>query len=350
MKSLSYGLTLVFLLMTVKMTGESDAIITHDIENSKFISASFVSDEFAWLVIRNGRDLVRTFSGGRQWGTISGEAVNGFGEISFINRLDGWATGSKGSVWKTTNGGEVWEFIAKLDPHSERGFIATQAKFIDKDHGWILEVPHYLWQTKDGGKHWQVSPILNENEKRYADIVKFTFTDPETGWLACERSTVLKTTDGGKKWKVLKIPTDQLNLTVHDIVFVSDNVGWVLVGDNVYQTLDGGESWRLQSPSQSRPVISSLFFLDENNGWAAGYSNIFVENVRSADEIKGKILRTSDGGRTWSEVWVNTSEKQYYYVHFSDQIHGWLISADKVYRTNNAGRSWGIVYKIPVVD
>jgi photosystem II stability/assembly factor-like uncharacterized protein len=144
---------LTLLLAAIKVGGERDAVSVRDIENSKFISASFVNSESAWLVTRYGRDLARTISGARQWETTSGEAVNGFGETSFVNKLDGWATGSKGSVWKTTNGGESWELMTKLVPHSERGFIVTQAKFIDKLHGWILEAPHYLWQTKDGGRH-----------------------------------------------------------------------------------------------------------------------------------------------------------------------------------------------------
>src|SRR5262249_35017200 len=217
--------------------------------------------------------------------------------------------------------------------------------FIDELHGWILEMPHYLWRTEDGGRSWQVySP---STESHSIDFAGFTFIDSKIGWLACDRGMVLKTIDGGKNWEALRILGPSPNFVVLDIHFLNDKVGWALVGGDVYCTLDGGASWQLQSSLKSRSAISSLFFLDENNGWAAGHTNILIENITSADGEKGKILRSYNAGKTWNNVEVNINESRFLHIYFPDNIHGWLFSDDKVYRTNDGGDSWNAVLKIP---
>lgn len=348
MKTLTSLLIFILLLNShsIRMNYGSNSIgMNADLDSSLFLGASFFGDYSAWLVTRYGRELITSFDGGGRWNTISADAVNGFGQVSFISQLEGWATGSKGWVWKTINGGGKWNAISKLEPHNAEGFIAAQAMFTDELHGWVLESPHYLWSTKDGGRNWKAySPLVNGE---YTDLIKFTFVDSKTGWLACDKRVILKTTDGGNVWKVLRIPGPSPNLSVYDIFFLNDKTGWALVGDSIYHSVNGGETWQLQSPSGSRPVILSLFFLDKNVGWAAGYTNIYAENIKSADEVKGELLRSIDGGKTWENVTVHPNEERFLRIHFSDHFHGWLISEDKVYRSSNAGKSWDVVYKFP---
>lgn len=346
MKILTFLLVIIFLLITDipdMSEGKESSTGQTNLDNSLFLSSSFIGSEHAWVVPRYGRDLLLTSNGGKQWRTISSTDVDGFGQVYFINKLDGWATALEGWVWRTTDGGINWSPICKINSHRKYGFFANQAKFIDNFHGWILEAGNYLWRTDDGGRSWQVYSTFSERHQ--ADITGFTFIDSKIGWSACDKRTVLKTIDGGSSWRMLSIPTPQ-NPAVYDICFLNERVGWILVGDDIYRTLDGGESWQLLSPSQSRSSISAFIFLDENNGWAAGTNNLRVEKLKSA-EIKGKVLRTNDGGKTWNNVEINTTESRFLDIYFSDLTHGWLISMDKVYRTKDGGNTWDTVLKIP---
>jgi photosystem II stability/assembly factor-like uncharacterized protein len=69
--------------------------------------------------------------------------------------------------------------------------------------------------------------------------------------------------------------------------------------------------------------------------------------MTSPSNIKGVILRTSDSGRTWTSIKIDSKENVFSQVYFSDINHGWLISLDNIYRTNDGGQSWKKVLKIP---
>jgi photosystem II stability/assembly factor-like uncharacterized protein len=56
----------------------------------------------------------------------------------------------------------------------------------------------------------------------------------------------------------------------------------------MYETRDGGETWELIKTVSWDGQFS---FIDEQNGWAI---------ARNQDEIA--LVRTEDGGRTWSQL------------------------------------------------
>src|SRR5687768_16848686 len=49
-----------------------------------------------------------------------------------------------------------------------------------------------------------------------------------------------------------------------------------------------GETWQML-PTPPTPRVDDIFFVDQNNGWAAGGGS-------------GNILKTTDGGDTWTVV------------------------------------------------
>ena len=80
---------------------------------------------------------------------------------------------------------------------------------------------------------------------------------------------------------------------------------------------------------------SCISFIDAHRGWAL--SNI---------EGKGKVLRTSDGGRTWSIIstlksadpeWDFTSASK---IVFIDELHGWIIETFSAWYTLDGGLNW----------
>jgi len=80
---------------------------------------------------------------------------------------------------------------------------------------------------------------------------------------------------------------------------------------------------------------SCISFIDAHRGWAL--SNI---------EGKGRVLRASDGGRTWSIIstlksghpgWSFSLPSK---IVFTDQVHGWIIETFSAWYTLDGGLNW----------
>lgn len=101
-----------------------------------------------------------------------------------------------------------------------------------------------------------------------------------------ERGQILLSDDQGNSWRQSPVPT-RANLTA--VFFLNAQLGWAVGHDQVIlRSEDGGETWtRVHwAPEKEQPLLD-VWFRDANEGFAVG--------------AYGTILRTSDGGRTWSE-------------------------------------------------
>lgn len=88
----------------------------------------------------------------------------------------------------------------------------------------------------------------------------------------------------------------------------------------------GPEGWkRLETPTADD--LYGVFFRDESQGWVTG-SN-------------GVILKTSDGGKTWSKQ-VSGTTAQLNAVNFlPDGLHGWIAGSDGlILSTDDGGATW----------
>jgi photosystem II stability/assembly factor-like uncharacterized protein len=101
-----------------------------------------------------------------------------------------------------------------------------------------------------------------------------------------ERGEVLLSDDQGQTWRQSEVPT-RSNLT--GVFFLNAQLGWAVGHDEVIlRTEDGGETWTRQhfAPEKEQPLLD-VWFADADNGFAFG--------------AYGAILASHDGGRTWSE-------------------------------------------------
>ncbi|MBQ4203531.1 MAG: hypothetical protein II655_07505, partial [Thermoguttaceae bacterium] len=83
---------------------------------------------------------------------------------------------------------------------------------------------------------------------------------------------------------------------LNDLCFVSATTGWV-VGDRgtILKTTDGGATWTAcESPTDAN--LYGVSFLDANFGLAVGGRS------QTSTVGQGVALRTTDGGATWSEI------------------------------------------------
>jgi len=71
------------------------------------------------------------------------------------------------------------------------------------------------------------------------------------------------------------------------------------------------------------PALQAIQFVDQGHGWAAG---------------AGRIMATSDGGRTWTRQYSGTAAVAQ--LDFTDAAHGWAAGQGTLLRTTDGGATW----------
>lgn len=103
------------------------------------------------------------------------------------------------------------------------------------------------------------------------------------------------------------------------IAYLAGNRGLIM------KTTDGGETWS-KLPSQTTRNLFSITFTDQNNGWCAGEEGI--------------ILHTTNGGSTWTQQ-SSPIATHLNSIIFIDANNGWACGPlGKILVTNNGGTTW----------
>lgn len=129
---------------------------------------------------------------------------------------------------------------------------------------------------------------------------------------------------------IKSLPSEILPLTPHSLLLDIVNTGerLVAVGDRgaVVISVDGDEWAQVQTPT--RAALTAVDFADTQNGWAVGHDAV--------------ILRTRDGGRSWSlQNFEPELEKPFLDVLFLDADRGFAVGAyGLIYVTADGGETW----------
>lgn len=151
-----------------------------------------------------------------------------------------------------------------------------------------------------------------------------------------ERGTVLLSDDGGASYRqAQRVPAAA---TLTGVSFVNAQLGWA-VGHwgLILSTQDGGENWAIQRSDlgNDQPLLAVHFF-DERRGTAVGLWSL--------------ILRTEDGGKTWQTVAPPTTDQTRRFdlnlYHLFPGRTGELYACaeqGKLLKSTDTGRSWSLL-------
>ncbi len=249
----------------------------------------------------SGTTLLRTTRRGAPWqpvridGALPGlTAVNGtILGAAFPDADTGWVVGYSGLaprlVLRTTDAGRTWANQA----------LGTAPSYIDAIGCWDTRratiaslTEHTLYTTRNGGQRWAAAP--NPAPRRY--LWAITWTDSATVYIPTDSAVYLLSRDAGRSWRALPTPGGD-NLLASRPCFTSAAVGYWAAGRGLWQTTDGGRTWRFTDlEAQSSPMRENGFadaglyavsFRNARNGWAFGRNDVF---------------QTQDAGRTWTLV------------------------------------------------
>jgi photosystem II stability/assembly factor-like uncharacterized protein len=230
--------------------------------------------------------------------------------ISAVSDRVAWASGSSGTILRTTDGGVTWQrrSIAdgeRLDFRDVDAISAVAAYALSIGPG----AASHIYKTSDGGERWELQ-FANTDPKVFLDAM--AFWDPERG-LAFSDSVdgqfvLLRTVNGGRAWE--RIAADRLPPALPgegafaasgtSVATNGRTLAWIgTTAGRILRTTDAGETWSIvKTPVRTGESagIFSIAFRDTTHGVVVG------GDYKKEREAAENAAVTNDGGITWSPV------------------------------------------------
>ncbi len=139
--------------------------------------------------------------------------------------------------------------------------------------------------------------------------------------------------DGYVLWRTLWYGRGDLT----SVFFLDDQNGWVTgTAGRVFRTTNGGQSWHmaqwrplalLRTSRTLGPTLRDVVFTSPRTGWAVG------------DD--GLVLRSTDGGDSWEQVNVGATFTLHAVAFTADGQAGWTVGENGIVRhTADGGQTW----------
>lgn len=164
-----------------------------------------------------------------------------------------------------------------------------------------------------------------------------SFVSATHGYLVGDRAKILETTDGGHTWEHYYTGIEK---SYNKVKFFSSNIGVVLGSDTTMLiTHDGGASWQQGRNFNlvfSSSDFSDIWFADANTWFVTGYNT---------------VLKTTDGGTTWTSVNPNNNNN-ILHIWFTDSQTGYFTTNGSytIYKTTDGGTSWNFGYSLNITS
>jgi photosystem II stability/assembly factor-like uncharacterized protein len=187
------------------------------------------------------------------------------------------------------------------------GKCLALASSIDMSGGGFPVIQNNLISSADGGKTWAWPAKTQLKSWSFSRIDVVTEQDI---WLSSGANVIVHSTDGGKtfQWKVPQVG-DKKYMAIVETAFLSATTGYVLNAKAettdagvetispegaLLKTTDGGATWTALFTDKTE-AYGRLEMASEQVGWLAGHT------------AAGPFLRkTTDGGQTWDDVAIPT--------------------------------------------
>jgi photosystem II stability/assembly factor-like uncharacterized protein len=144
-----------------------------------------------------------------------------------------------------------------------------------------------------------------------------------------DRGHILYSDDQGATWTQAKVPTRAL---LTSVFFVDDQHGWAVGHDaQILASEDGGVTWTKQYEDLKResPLLD-VWFQDANSGFAVG--------------AYGALLATTDGGKNWEDVSDRLDNEDQYHLNGIAAVKdaGLFIVGEQgsMFRSADWGQTW----------
>ncbi|MBP6431475.1 MAG: gliding motility-associated C-terminal domain-containing protein [Ferruginibacter sp.] len=193
------------------------------------IDVATIGNDSVWVCGQSGFSVAaanrspkvfRSINGGTTWTTFNGfytgTTSQTFKNIEFPTRLVGYVSGSRDTVWKTTDGGVTWNKLPLPTPGVTPQISYSDMFALDANTVFLVGqgFPRKaVFKTTDGGATWQditsnilsIMPVSNLNS--------VVFHDANNGYVGAN-GAILVTNNGGATWRLDVQPSGQNNVTM----------------------------------------------------------------------------------------------------------------------------------------
>lgn len=203
----------------------------------------------------------------------------------------------------------------------------------DAEHAWLAGMDAGVIATADGGGTWSVQDVRFGGSA--TDTAHLCAVDADHVWGVDDEGRIVSTANGGTSWAT----QDHAPMSFADVSFCDARTGWVVGGEVILHTSDGGATWERQPAPlgelKDHDGLASVFALDPEHAWATRVHVRIADNaVQGATVI---VYGTSDGGAHWQRLWSGMDAS--WKVQFVDESHGWMAGAG-LWQTTDGGSSW----------
>ena len=264
-------------------------------------SVKFISSKIGYIAGNNGLILM-TKDGGETWKSIYTGSLKNMNDLLMIDSNNVYAAGVEG-VFKNSD----FEYLSK----NNNTATLLDIKMFDKNNGIAVGQIGNILVTHTNGLNWSFVSIMNEN------INSLKIINSNTAICVGDKGAIFKSVDSGDSWKQMNF-TDKTQ-SLRDVYVLNKNIFFsISLNGNVYKSIDAGLNW-IKINSKSIPISYSIYFMDEQVGYAAG----------------GLIYKTIDGGITWNYNSTGMSNDKKF-IFFMDSLNGFAGQ----YKTIDGGINW----------
>jgi photosystem II stability/assembly factor-like uncharacterized protein len=302
----------------------------------------FSDTENGWIMgrtiyaIPTQRFCLRTNDGGKTWSKVySGDAGAGSPASDLILLGESVAYFTAGLwVFETTNGGVDWDYAEVPSGYPD----IVRAEYIEVNENGDLYALGYsemfTYQSGGSGEWTLIAEYYEQDDFEIVDIVGMSFPVDNTGYFFgttyhetletySYKTDLYKTIDGGVHWTALNIEFDKTGMddwSYRDVFFIDNNTGWI-IGPNgndvdrgfILKTTDGGVTWSTQFTNY---LPYNIYFLEKSNG--------YISYIGFPDVHLGY---TDDGGDNWYAFQTPFEDHSFATeignIFFVDAEHGW---------------------------
>lgn len=305
-----------------------------------FLSINYSQTSINNVFQYNSPDWVQT--NGPGGGSISDLAVNP------ANPQKIYAVGIMDGIYRTTDGGELWELLPFEEPYETRRIGIS-------NDGVLYSNYMNLSKSVDEGESW--TEITN-GFGDFANVTDFQF-DPDDNsilYIACDKygegGTVYKSTDAGNSWKDI---SGNLNIppgtTIDQLAVIGNQQILISVRDysltnwhksKLFKTINDGNSWvEINYGSIEDRFIFSLKVNPYNR------TEVWItEGPLYNDEIDQPfVFKSNNSGKDWNQVNVNVEldYTQMRVIGFDSHSRIYLAGGEYLSYSDNGGNSFSFV-------